>query len=141
MSEISYYDALRQGNLEEIKLYYEKEKNINDILKRGAYYGHLELVKYAVQNGANIRIDNDYPLKWSSENGHLDTVKYLVENGADVNADNSEALWRASSNGHMEIVKFLVENGVDKEYYYYAVKIAYRYGETKIAKYLQKNKK
>jgi len=138
MSLISYYDALRQGNLDEIKIYNENGKNINDILKRSAYYGHLELVKYALQNGAHIRTDNDYPLIWSAENGHLDTVIYLVENGADINADNSEALWRASSNGHMEIVQFLVENGVDKENYHLAIKMAQRYEQIEIINYLKK---
>ena len=30
---------------------------------------------------------NDYALRWASENGHLEVVKYLVENKANIHAD------------------------------------------------------
>ena len=41
-------------------------------------------------------------------------VKYLVENGADIHVNNDKALFHASRNNeHLEIVKYLVENGAD----------------------------
>ena len=40
-------------------------------------YGHLEVVKYLVSNGANIHAQNDWALILASENGHLEVVKYL----------------------------------------------------------------
>ena len=49
-------------------------------------------------------------LRWASKNGHLEVVKYLVENKANIHAQNDEALRLASENGHLEVVKYLVEN-------------------------------
>ncbi len=41
------------------------------------------MVKYLVENGADIHANNDYALECASENDHLSVVKYLVENGED----------------------------------------------------------
>ena len=38
--------------------------------------GHLDIVKYLVEHGANIHFNN--ALSWALEYGHLDVVKYLV---------------------------------------------------------------
>lgn len=46
------------------------------------------------------------PLKGVATNGHLEVVKYLIQNGADVNLKNDykcTALSRASIEGHVEI--------------------------------------
>jgi ankyrin repeat protein len=40
-------------------------------------------------------------------NGHLDVVKYLIEHGADVHVGKGIALGRASRNGHLAVVKYL----------------------------------
>lgn len=57
------------------------------------------------------------PLIRAAHNGHMQTVKFLVEQGANVNAldmgDNSALHW-AAMRGHVEIVKFLTEQGADK---------------------------
>ena len=75
--------------------------------------GHLEIVKYLVSLGADIRAAGDYAVRWASENGHLETVKYLVSVGADIRAENDLAVRWASENGHLEIVKYLVSVGED----------------------------
>ena len=46
-------------------------------------------------------------LRWAASSGHLDLVKYLVGNGADVRAYNGLALRCAAENGHLDIVKYL----------------------------------
>ena len=57
------------------------------------------------------------PLMWASRLGHLDVVKYLVEEGADIDAafsgDNlgQSSLHIASHNGRIDVVKHLVANG------------------------------
>jgi hypothetical protein len=43
----------------------------------------------------------------------LDVVKYLIENGADIHAKNDAALHHAVYRCHLNIVKYLIENGVD----------------------------
>lgn len=50
------------------------------------------------------------PLSLVAENGYLEVVKYLVENGADVAADSYEAIIRACESGHLEIVKHLFDS-------------------------------
>ena len=57
--------------------------------------GHFEIVKYLLQNGADVNATCKYKettLKVASKKGHLEIVKYLVENGAD---ENDKALMRA----------------------------------------------
>ena len=51
--------------------------NNEDSLKLASYHGHLEVVKYLVENGANMHINDDEPLRWAIANGHSDVVKYL----------------------------------------------------------------
>ena len=43
--------------------------------------GHLEVVKYLVSKGANVRANNDYAIRFASQFGHL------VSKGANVRAD------------------------------------------------------
>ena len=50
-------------------------------------------------------------LEWASACGHLEVVKYLVENGADVHACDGWALREASWNRHLEVVEYLKSKG------------------------------
>ena len=134
--------ASDKGNLEIVKLLVENRASINaedgsegntviglpapgegtflvcnTALTKAIEKGNLEIVKYLVENGADIK-DNDSntALTVASRNGNLEVVKYLVENGADINdKDNygDTALMVASWNGNLEVVKYLVENGAD----------------------------
>ena len=83
-----------------------------------AMNGHLELVKYFVENlnmDPNTRGFNEWaPLHHSSAEGHHNIVKYLIENchcNADIrNKDNNTPLHFAASNGHLDLVKYFVED-------------------------------
>jgi len=77
--------------------------------------GHLSIVKYLVENGANIHIYRGLALRLSSKNGHLPVVKYLVEKGADIHANEDESLRSASKNGHLSAVKYLLEKGAHND--------------------------
>jgi hypothetical protein len=48
-----------------------------------------------------------YIFCWSAANGHLEIVKYLAEQGADIHADNNFALQWSAYYGHLEIVEYL----------------------------------
>ena len=69
--------------------------------------GHLDVVKHLVDNGVDIHIMDNIPLRLASTYDHLDIVKYLIENGADIHACNDSALELASRNGYLDIVKYL----------------------------------
>ncbi len=75
--------------------------------------GDLEVVKYQVSMGADVRACDDYAVGCASQNGHLEVVKYLVALGANVRADDNYAVRYASQNGHLEVVKYLVSLGAD----------------------------
>ena len=49
----------------------------NVLLFKSVESGRLEVVKYLIENGADIHAEDDYALKYSAINGHLEIVKYL----------------------------------------------------------------
>lgn len=73
----------------------------------------IELVKYLVENNADIHAYEDLAVRWAAGNGHLEIVKYLLEIGADIHVYDDLAVRWAAENGHLEVVKYLVKNGAD----------------------------
>ena len=61
-------------------------------LNYGAVHGYDEIVKAALQDGANIHSWHDAALRWAALNGNTETVKLLLDRSADINAENDEAL-------------------------------------------------
>ena len=53
---------------------------------------NVDTFKFLIDNGADIRVRNDYALTWSAKNSRLDVLKLLIENGADIHSDNDSAL-------------------------------------------------
>ena len=54
------------------------------------------------------------PLYVAAENGHVETLKYLVDNGAEVNQcrnDGISPFFVAAENGQLETLKFLQSRG------------------------------
>ena len=99
--------------------------------------GYLEVVKYLVSQGADIRADDDFAVRWASENGYLEVVKYLVSQGADIRAVYDFAVRLACENGYLEVVKYLVSQGADiRAVYNYAVRYASENGNLEVVKYL-----
>ena len=72
--------------------------------------GHLDVVKYLHEYGANITAANNEAVREASSNGHLDVVKYLHKHGADITARNNYAVLWASRMGHVDVVKYLYEH-------------------------------
>lgn len=58
------------------------------------------------------------PLIASAENGHLEVVKFLIEKGANVNATaqyrKDTALHVAAQNGFADVCTYLIQKGADK---------------------------
>ena len=74
-------------------------------------YGHIELVKFFLDQGANIEAGRHLSLRWAAENGHTSIVELLLDRGADVHIQNDYCLRWASSGGHLDTVKLLLDRG------------------------------
>jgi ankyrin repeat protein len=84
-------------------------------LRWSSQNGHVEVVKFLIEKGANIHVDSDQILRLSSQYGRIELIKFLIENGADIHAKNDYALKWSSRNGHIEVVKILLNS--DLEYF------------------------
>jgi ankyrin repeat protein len=79
--------------------------------------GSLEIVKYLIENGADVNfINSSYysPLLVAAESGQFEIVKYLVESGADINVQTAFATTAysvARSNGYDDIADYLKGKG------------------------------
>jgi len=122
-------EASRDGNLKKVIKYFESsifdinqkdtsEDSTGDTaLGYACKYGHLEIVKFLVEKGADINQKNDFgktPLMYASARGHLEIVELLLKNKADINKKNSKdmtALMYASLHEYPKIVKLLIEKG------------------------------
>lgn len=125
MNEEELIKACEDGDLEKVKSIVEKVTDINleyndwTPLTKASEKGHLNIVKYLLENGAEIDKENGYgwtPLMCASMNGFLDIVKYLVDKGANIEIKTDSkwtALTFASMEGRLEVVKYLIKSGAD----------------------------
>jgi ankyrin repeat protein len=83
--------------------------------------GYLNILKYLVEQGANINAmygtglytPNEKALAAACRLGKREITKYLVEQGADIHTQREQALCNAAFNGDLDIVILLVEQGAD----------------------------
>ena len=114
------------------------DKNL--ALELASKYGKLELVKYLVEHGADIKIHYSESLIQASKNGHLPVVEYLVKHGANITAHDNIALQLASARGHLPVVEYLVRHGGDvTANNYEPLKAAYRNKHFPVINYLIQN--
>src|SRR5579883_218635 len=55
----------------------------------------------------------DYALELSAASGQLDLVKYLLQQGADIHAEGEHPPYIATANNYLDVVKYLVQNGAN----------------------------
>jgi hypothetical protein len=91
--------------------------NGHTALMYAAEFGHVEVGKLLLANGADINAGdnfNDPALNVAAFHGQLEFAKMLVENGAELNVPGyvgRTALGHAISRGHEEVAAFLREAG------------------------------
>lgn len=68
--------------------------------------GNINIVK-SYSKIVNIHTDDDSALRFAARYGHIDIVKYLIEIGANPYAMNNDALNWAKYNKHYEVEKYL----------------------------------
>lgn len=122
--------ACKKGNFADVQDYIERGASANEkdfcgftCLHEAALEGHTQIVKYLIENGANVNAkadeagDSETPLIDAAENKHLDCVKVLLENDADptiFNIDGFTALTKIyneheGEEGYDEIIQVLEE--------------------------------
>ena len=112
-------ESIKKNDLENVKRWVEKGANLHAdddyALRFSAGNGYLEIVKYLLEQGANLHLqrEDEDALQMAAENGHLEIVKYLLEQGANLHAADNGALRWTARNGHLEVVKHLLEQGAD----------------------------
>lgn len=65
-----------------------------------------------LKGGADIELGASTPLMEASQEGHLELVRFLLEYGANVNAvtqTNDTALTYACENGHTDVAELLIQ--------------------------------
>ncbi len=115
--------AAQKGNLQMVESLITTRKynqtELNNALIFAGNSGGLNLVKYLLSNGANIKAKTDggmTVLMTAVESGNLDLVKYLLSKGANLKAktdDGTTVLMFAAEKGNLELVKYLILKGVD----------------------------
>ncbi|XP_060527199.1 ankyrin repeat domain-containing protein 17-like isoform X2 [Cylas formicarius] len=81
--------------------------------------GFTEVADILLKGGANIELGASTPLMEAAQEGHLDLVRFLLEYGANVNAvtqTNDTALTYACENGHTDVADLLLQYGADLEH-------------------------
>ena len=115
---INIVQAAQDGRLDLVKIALGRNEKdtIDTAFTRAAWHGHLDIVKFLLEMGADIHAERERALEEASAYGHADVVSFLLKSGADVHANNDEALLAASRNRSkrsLDIVKLLLENGAN----------------------------
>ncbi|KAI9202280.1 ankyrin repeat-containing domain protein [Polychytrium aggregatum] len=104
--------AAENGHVDVVRFLLKSGANVracfDHALRWSATFGHTEVVKTLLDHGANIHACQDYALRWASRFGHYDTVMVLLSRGADPRAKDSEALLNSKEAGHSSIAKLLM---------------------------------
>ncbi len=81
-------------------------------LVAAAISGHVAVVQWLAERGADVHHDHEKAVQFSAFNGHLPMVRWLVEEGgADVHTPFWGPLRCSAWRGHLPVVQWLVEEG------------------------------
>jgi|LakMenEpi03Aug12_release.lakeMendotaPanAssembly.Ray.scaffolds.fasta_scaffold749898_1 ankyrin repeat protein len=125
------YDAVKSGDLDALASMVDADSSVvnastpfGSLLHVAADKGHLNIVRYLVQKGADINLNDGIvggsPIGSAASSGHADVVKYLLEHGAllDVSEPNRNPLFGAIHGGHFEVASLLIDRGIDTSVVY-----------------------
>ena len=127
--------AARQGEFPLVKFAVENGANMfYSAVGYAAEKGHYDIVKYLIEVGKITEFNN--LLIWAIRGGNLNIVKLLFDKGAVVD-ENNDATLQAILSGHLDILKYLVEHGANpRAQNDYTLIAAARIGNLDMTKYL-----
>ncbi|AAV51153.1 putative ankyrin repeat protein [Acanthamoeba castellanii mimivirus] len=109
--------AAQKGNLEIVKFLVESGANVksqdNCAVRLASEFGHLDVVEYLYKSGANVKADGNYAITWACKNGHLPVIEFLTSVGADIKAAQNLPIKMAAIGGHLNVIKYLVDRGAN----------------------------
>ena len=83
-------------------------------LSNCAQKGHLEMVKYVIeQGGENVHDKEKFALEAACIGGHIEIVKYLIEHSAQKLVRYNLLLIYSASYGHLSLIKYFVSLGAN----------------------------
>jgi|GEM_PF-5820524 len=120
MAKHEFFKAIVSGNLKEVEIIHHSLRNPNAKGKRGktalmaaAEKGHMDIIIFLVDKGADIRAKDDMGCNatvYAIRNGHLETVNYFLSKGVDPKGKTDSGIpytTIAESNNHNEIAELL----------------------------------
>ncbi|AZL89166.1 ankyrin repeat protein [Megavirus baoshan] len=126
---ISKTNISQHDKINRFKLLMEYGANLfmrnNIIFFDAVSFGYIEIVKFCIDHGIDVTIQNNRAIKLASESSSycccsneasLDVVKLLVENGADIHIEQEYVLKKAIKVNNIELVKYLLEQGANYTY-------------------------
>lgn len=51
--------------------------SLENLMFEAVKFNHVEVLKFLVLNGADVRVMDDYALRWARYHKHFEIVKYL----------------------------------------------------------------
>ena len=158
--DMKIQSTVKSGNMSEVRELLETyvdvtTRKINGFgataLHFAAQYGHVDVAKLLIQNGADVNTECDYKITClhyaAMSTKRADVAKLLVQNGADVNAvdelGNETSLHIAAKWGNVDMTTFLIQNGADvnikNKKNKTCLHFAGKYGEIEVMKVLIQN--
>ncbi|XP_044762829.1 uncharacterized protein LOC123319871 [Coccinella septempunctata] len=149
--------AVAEGRITSVKLFLEKNKSFLNrrgnqnfsLLHIATDYGHKEIVRFLLDQGADMHLTNDKGSKAihiAAREGFTDIIDVFLEKGMDLDvrgAANQSMLHYAASTGRLEVVKYLLERGCDintvNEDGISALHVATNQGHKEVVEYLLNN--
>lgn len=126
MKKKTFYQALVEGNITEVKGFIEKGINLKrtvgssnlNPLEIAVSHGHYEIVEILLNSGIFTDFVNQCGLlEVATSRGDVEIIKLLISSGIDVNQkfleDDETALMYVAGIGEIQAVRDLVDTGVD----------------------------